>query len=727
MTTPATVLDGPEADKLLNYFWTGPEGWTSNTRNIENLAPGNYNLTIVDQNGCSVTTAPFVIHPSVKVQFDAPEFVFLNCKTPIDPAVIEIDNITGTEENGQKIEWFKYNESTGLYDLYTDPSASDDRVRSVTTVGKYKVKVSTLNPICSFEREIKVVERGFNLNDKWGRRENYVYKEEYQKPLCFNGKGTFEFQIEKVDPNPAKTFEFFLDDVAISLEGEFLIKFGEGYKLINIPIGQHVLKVKDEFTCESILSFEIENRSEIRLASSAVDEYIIRNIKCLDEFGTDPKNFAVIDVTNKVLGGVVDSQNDYKFIWSDPAFFSSNQSVVEINKPGTYKLNISDLNGCLSQEYSFEIVSPGRVEISEFFHKNVSCTNEKGSVGVSIAGGTAPYSIEWYKDNIMFSTSFEVNNLDVGKVIAIVTDANGCVQQKEIEIIDENLIILIDPVPDDAVCIGKSGYIQVKVSNYNNSPLKFYYDNKEVNALKDTSELYRIIITNPVLGGELKIINSFGCSKSYTYQFGIAEPKLEIQNVDGKTLGLTERISENEEVVFKNKSIGTYIREILDFGDDSPTIEISRNDTTIDKRKHTYTASGVYTSIMEIFNEEGCSVIEKRLVFVGKAYQLKFPSSFSPNLNKDSSPVGDGINDSFRPIFNGFKSGKMTIYDSSGVLIYEEGFSNPEFKDTFELNSWKGWNGKNASISNRNYFCVFEGVTFEDILINETANFYLFK
>jgi hypothetical protein len=69
----------------------------------------------------------------------------------------------------------------------------------------------------------------------------------------------------------------------------------------------------------------------------------------------------------------------------------------------------------------------------------------------------------------------------------------------------------------------------------------------------------------------------------------------------------------------------------------------------------------------------------------------------------------------------------MTIYDASGFKLYEESFNNPEFKDTVVLDSWKGWNGKNASLENKTYFCVFEGVTFENLTITESTNFYLFK
>jgi len=396
---------------------------------------------------------------------------------------------------------------------------------------------------------------------------------------------------------------------------------------------------------------------------------------------------------------------------------------------GSYTIKIIDANNCESKTYSFEIDSPDAIVITETFHKNQSCLDETGSLGVSISGGTAPYTIEWKNEKEeVISTLFELSNLPLGKVSAIVTDSNGCSSGKQVfEIIDERLIILETPDPDDAVCLGKPGYIEVVIAKNNSSTLKFYYNNVEVNALRDTAEFYRIIIDKPVLGAELKIENSFGCSLSYTYQFGIADPKLEILNSAGKIIDFKERNAENEEVTFINKSVGSYIREKLDFGDGSPIVDILRSESSLEKRKHTYTASGVYTSTLIIYNEEGCFVSIKRPVFVGKAYQLKFPNSFSPNLRSDGVPEGDDVNDYFRPIFNGFKSGKMTIYDASGVRLYEESFSNLDFKDTTELTSWKGWNGQNASLSNRNYYCIFEGVTFEDIVINKSANFYLFK
>lgn len=39
----------------LTYAWTGPNGYSKASRNINNLAPGTYTLTVTDGNGCSAT------------------------------------------------------------------------------------------------------------------------------------------------------------------------------------------------------------------------------------------------------------------------------------------------------------------------------------------------------------------------------------------------------------------------------------------------------------------------------------------------------------------------------------------------------------------------------------------------------------------------------------------------------------------------------------------------
>lgn len=47
---------------LIQYWWTGPNGFTQISGDIVNLAPGNYNLTTTDANGCTTTVPPITVN-----------------------------------------------------------------------------------------------------------------------------------------------------------------------------------------------------------------------------------------------------------------------------------------------------------------------------------------------------------------------------------------------------------------------------------------------------------------------------------------------------------------------------------------------------------------------------------------------------------------------------------------------------------------------------------------
>lgn len=50
------------------FNWTGPNGFTSNLEDLQNLSPGNYGVTVVDNNQCS-NSAIFEINPSIDPGF----------------------------------------------------------------------------------------------------------------------------------------------------------------------------------------------------------------------------------------------------------------------------------------------------------------------------------------------------------------------------------------------------------------------------------------------------------------------------------------------------------------------------------------------------------------------------------------------------------------------------------------------------------------------------------
>lgn len=54
------------------YAWTGPNGFTANTRDIANLLPGFYEVTLTDDNGCVIVTNGTILGPTapLSVQLD---------------------------------------------------------------------------------------------------------------------------------------------------------------------------------------------------------------------------------------------------------------------------------------------------------------------------------------------------------------------------------------------------------------------------------------------------------------------------------------------------------------------------------------------------------------------------------------------------------------------------------------------------------------------------------
>jgi len=60
-TIDITVIGGTG---LMQYWWTGPNGFTQISGDIVNLAPGNYNLTVTDANNCTATHSAVVNGPT---------------------------------------------------------------------------------------------------------------------------------------------------------------------------------------------------------------------------------------------------------------------------------------------------------------------------------------------------------------------------------------------------------------------------------------------------------------------------------------------------------------------------------------------------------------------------------------------------------------------------------------------------------------------------------------
>ena len=99
--------------------------------------------------------------------------------------------------------------------------------------------------------------------------------------------------------------------------------------------------------------------------------------------------------------------------------------------------------------------------------------------------------------------------------------------------------------------------------------------------------------------------------------------------------------------------------------------------------------------VLTVEYDYGCVFQSTQVINVTKGYLLVTPNAFSPNE--------DGINDVLRPLFRGFTSIRMSIFDTWGVLVYFE-----------EGTALEGWNGfvNDKTAENGNYIMYVDGITF---------------
>ena len=132
---------------------------------------------------------------------------------------------------------------------------------------------------------------------------------------------------------------------------------------------------------------------------------------------------------------VINGTAPFNFIWSDGTNSYSGNPLTGI-RAGNYTLRIIDAFGCAD----FNIVTVG--EPSPLVHSVVanpiSCTSPTGLATIAQSGGTAPYTYLWSPVGGSASTA---SGLTVGNYVATITDAQGCMDTAQVNIINTSTVI----------------------------------------------------------------------------------------------------------------------------------------------------------------------------------------------------------------------------------------------------------------------------------------------
>lgn len=247
----------------------------------------------------------------------------------------------------------------------------------------------------------------------------------------------------------------------------------------NLPSGDYNIFVTDDNGCNKTISIAVSDKT------IPVDiEYAQKDISCFG--GTDG-----------AITSLVDSPSDnLQYQWSTGATSTSLANIPA----ATYRLNITDDNGCLHQEI-ISLSEPMPISSSNIINP-ISCFGEiDGSIGLTVTGGTPDYAFTWGDDPAIDIPNR--TNLAPGDYQLTISDANNCTTSLDFIIGDKVPINLItDQSP--ASCNAADGTITVEVVE-GNSTYAFAWED-------DPNRTTAIASNIPTGNYSVTVLDAEGCS-----------------------------------------------------------------------------------------------------------------------------------------------------------------------------------------------------------------------
>ena len=552
------------------------------------------------------------------------------------------------------------------------------------------------------------------------------------------------------------------------------------YTITDVPFGEYQMVVREtgaatQTVCETNQAIFIPEIQPLEYVGEL--EYVLD--KCTGK----------IDITANVQGGVPFVSNSgesfYSYLWrldigGGNSFNYVGQDIT-VSQAGDLYLTISDSRNCVLQVNGGVPISISE-KITPYnilpalpngaFSEEPSCQNsnrDDGRIKFEVSGGLStlgsqyPYEIIWEKydtttgnyiiqdgtngqDNLYMQTFS--NNLTPGQYKISVASLNwDCVGVNPYDSIgaieyitvsqNEDLVITNGPLIDVSeydfsdpnqltICeAGGAGYLYVKVFDNYEGQLSFYYPSESdlVSHEKIDNTSYKIQITSSVALGDLTVVNAEGCKISKEVKLDIGTPNFNYSSLNSQITGNSTQtqmplILAREEVTFTNTSSGSFSFVEWDFGDGSPVERYIPLAGSTSPVTHIYGISGTYYAKLRLYNAVGCYEEVIKTLKVGKGYNILVPNVFTPN--------GDTYNDKFKPIFSGFNSIQMTIYDYRGNILYmEESISDPA--KPFDPISLSGWIGEIATESPYYIYSVYGLTLFGNIEVEKSGTFLMIK
>lgn len=346
----------------------------------------------------------------------------------------------------------------------------------------------------------------------------------------------------------------------------------------------------------------------------------------------------------------------YTYAWSPSG---GTASAANNLCAGNYVCLVSDSAGC-SLNFSVTITEPALLTAAMGNTANI-CTGGNATLSATPNGGTGPYSYSWQPGNL---TGAAPNVSPAATTIysLTVTDANGCATTG-------TQTVNVNPIPSVSfIASDSSGCAPMCVTF---TSLKqpgdiCEWDFGDGNIATGNSPQNHCYALPGTYDVSLTITSVNGCSATLT------DPNL-IHVFASPFASFTYSPDYitifDPSVSFTDNSIGAD-QWSWNFGDPA------NSTSTLQDPNFAYGDTGCYAVTLSVTNLDGCADDTTQDVCIVSEFVIYVPNTFTPN--------GNGLNDVFLPLVNGYEAGSyhLMIFDRWGNLIFES--EDPLF----------GWNGK---------------------------------
>jgi len=380
----------------LNLSWSGPNGFSSTSTLLTDLASGVYVVTVTDANGCVVTRSFDVSEPGLfqvnGVMSSYPGGWQISCAGATDGSI----DMTVTGGTGNlSYSWT----GPGL----VDPSLED---LSGLGAGTYTLTVSDENGCTTLA--------AYTLNAPAPLAASLV-------PGTYGAFNTSCAGAADGFINTSITGGTVFYDVAWTGPDGFT---ANTVSIFSLAPGTYNLAVTDANGCSTTASRTLVAPTPLNTSLNTSTSASGDAIACAGA------STGSIDLS--VSGGA----QPYSYAWQGPNGFSSAAQDINALAAGTYAVTVTDANGCV-QVLPVTLTEPTAVVLnssnSSYNGAAISCAGSSdGSIDVSVSGGAGGFSFAWSGPNGFTNSAQDLSGLGAGTYVLVATDANGCTSNTSI-------------------------------------------------------------------------------------------------------------------------------------------------------------------------------------------------------------------------------------------------------------------------------------------------------